>query len=103
LRGLQEAILAQDPAIAPVPVRPRRWGNLPAPSTSFIDREEELARVVGLFGEQRLVTLVGPPGVGKTRLALELARSLESEVRDGVWLVELARAGGGARRRAPGR
>jgi DNA-binding SARP family transcriptional activator len=38
LRGVQEAILAQDPAIAPVPVAPRRRGNLPAASTSFIDR-----------------------------------------------------------------
>ena len=39
LRRLQEAILAHDPAIAPVPVAPRRRGNLPAPSTSFVDRE----------------------------------------------------------------
>ncbi len=94
LRGLQAAILAQDPAIAPVPVLPRRRGKLPAASTSFIDREQELAELVRLLGGHRLVTLVGPPGVGKSRLALEAARSVESEIRDGVWLVELARAGG---------
>ena len=40
------------------------------------------------------MTLTGPPGVGKSRLALEAVRSLESEVRDGGWLVDLARAGG---------
>ena len=80
---LQEAILAHDPAIAPVPVAPRRRGNLPAPSTSFVDREEERAQVLELLREHRLVTLTGPPGVGKSRLALEALRSLESEIRDG--------------------
>jgi predicted ATPase/DNA-binding SARP family transcriptional activator len=92
LRRLQEAILTHDAAIAPVPVA-RRRGNLPAPSTSFVDREQELARVVELLREHRLVTLAGPPGVGKSRLALEVARLLEGEARDGVWLVDLARAG----------
>ena len=92
LRRLQEAILAHDPAIAPVPVAPQRRGNLPAPSTSFIDREAELAQVVELLREHRLVTLTGPPGVGKSRLALEAARSVESELRDGAWHVDLARA-----------
>jgi predicted ATPase/DNA-binding SARP family transcriptional activator len=96
LRRLQEAILAHDPAIAPVPVAPRRRGNLPAPSTSFIDREAELAQVVELLREHRLVTLTGPPGVGKSRLALEAARSLESELRGGAWHVGLANAGSAA-------
>ena len=94
LRQLQEAILAHDPAIAPVPVAARRRGNLPSPTTSFVDRERELAEVVALLSEHRLVTLTGPPGVGKSRLALEVGRSLESDLRDGAWLVELARAGG---------
>jgi hypothetical protein len=80
LRRLQEAILAHDPAIAAVPVDPRRRGNLPAPSTSFVGREDELAYVSGLLREHRLVTLTGPPGVGKSRLAVETARSLEREV-----------------------
>jgi predicted ATPase/DNA-binding SARP family transcriptional activator len=96
LRRLQEAILVQDPAIAPVSGPPRRHGNLPASSTSFVGREHELAEVVDLLRAHRLVTLTGPPGVGKSRLALEAARALESDVADGVWLVDLARAGGAA-------
>ena len=47
LRRLQEAILAHDPAIAAVPVVRRRRGNLPAPSTSFVGREDELGQVAG--------------------------------------------------------
>ena len=96
LRRLQEAILAHDPAIAPVPLAPRQRGNVPAPSTSFIDREAELAQVTELLREHRLVTLTGPPGVGKSRLALEAARSLESEIRGGAWHVGLANAGSAA-------
>jgi len=91
LRWLQEAILAHEPAIAAVPVPPRRRGNLPTPTTSFVDREEDLSRVVALLGDHRLVTLTGPPGVGKSRLALEVAHSLESET-EGIWLVDLALA-----------
>ena len=96
LRRLQEAILAHDPAIAAVPVARRRRGNLPAPSTSFVGREDELGQVAGLLHEHRLVTLTGPPGVGKSRLAVETARSLEHEFPDGIWLVDFARAGGAA-------
>ena len=95
LRRLQEAILAHDPAIAAVPVVRRRRGNLPAPSTSFVGREEELGQVAGLLHAHRLVTLTGPPGVGKSRLAVETARTLEHEIPDGVWLVEFARGGAG--------
>jgi predicted ATPase/DNA-binding SARP family transcriptional activator len=96
LRRLQEAILAQDPAIAAVPVVRRRRGNLPAPSTSFVGREDELREVAALLHEHRLVTLTGPPGVGKSRLAVETARSLEDEFPDGIWLIDFARAGGAA-------
>jgi predicted ATPase/DNA-binding SARP family transcriptional activator len=96
LRRLQEAILAHDPAIAAVPVDRRRRGNLPAPSTSFLGREDELGEVATLLREHRLVTLTGPPGVGKSRLAVETARSLEREFPDGIWLVDFARAGGAA-------
>ena len=95
LRRLQEAILAHDPAIAPVPLAPRPRGNLPAPSTSFIDREAELAQVVELLREHRLVTLTGA-GRRQERLALEAARSLESELRGGAWHVGLANAGSAA-------
>jgi predicted ATPase/DNA-binding SARP family transcriptional activator len=94
LRRLQEAILAHDPSIAAVD-RGRR-GNLPASSTSFVGREDELAQVAAVLHEHRLVTLIGPPGVGKSRLALETARSLEHEYPDGIWLVDFARAAGDA-------
>ena len=96
LRRLQEAILAHDPAIAPVPVARQRRGNLPASSTSFIGREAELAQVAELLRAHRAVTLTGPPGVGKSRLALEAVRSAESELRDGAWHVDLARAASSA-------
>jgi predicted ATPase/DNA-binding SARP family transcriptional activator len=96
LRRLQEAILSHDPAIAAVPVGRRRRGNLPAPPTSFIGREDELAQVARLLHEHRLVTLAGPPGVGKSRLAIETARALEHDFSDGIWLVELARAAAAA-------
>ena len=49
--------------------------------------------MVDLLTEHRLVTLVGPPGVGKSRLALEAIRAFESEIAGGAWRVELARAG----------
>ena len=94
LRRLQEAILAHDAAIAAVPVDRRRRGNLPAPSTSLVGREDELGEVAALLHEHRLVTLTGPPGVGKSRLAVETARSLVQEFPDGIWLVDFARAGG---------
>ena len=94
LRRLQEAILEHDPAIAAVPVDRRRRGNLPAASTSFVGREDELGQVAGLLHEHRLVTLTGPPGVGKSRLAAEAARSLVQEFPDGIWLVDFARVGG---------
>ncbi|MGW4797436.1 BTAD domain-containing putative transcriptional regulator [Nonomuraea sp. NPDC004297] len=62
--------------------------NLPARLTSFVGRAEDVARVGGTLEEARLVTLVGPGGAGKTRLAVEVAAGLA--VPDGVWLVELA-------------
>jgi predicted ATPase/DNA-binding SARP family transcriptional activator len=93
LRRLQDAILAHDPAIAAVSAAGRRRGNLPAPSTSFVGREDELVQVATLLRRHRQVTLTGPPGVGKSRLALETARSLEDEFPDGIWLVDFARAG----------
>jgi predicted ATPase/DNA-binding SARP family transcriptional activator len=96
LRRLQEAILAHDPAIAPVPAAPPRRGNLPASSTSFVGREAELSKVVELVREHRLVTLTGPPGVGKSRLALEVARALARELRGGAWHVGLANAASAA-------
>jgi predicted ATPase/DNA-binding CsgD family transcriptional regulator len=68
----------------------RRLGNLPAEATSFIGRRRELAEVRTRLGEARLVSLVGPGGVGKTRLAVRAATALGRGFPDGAWLVELA-------------
>lgn len=64
--------------------------NLPLQLTSFVGRTEEQAKVEGLLRKQRLVTLTGAGGIGKTRLALEVSAGLQDAFRDGVWLVELA-------------
>ena len=64
-------------------------GFVPA-LTSFVGRAGELDEVAGLLGECRLVTVTGPGGVGKTRLAGEVARRVAGRFADGVWLVELA-------------
>jgi predicted ATPase/class 3 adenylate cyclase len=64
--------------------------NLPASLTSFVGRERDLVRLEGLVGQARLVTLTGPGGAGKTRLAVEAGARLVGRFRDGVWLAELA-------------
>ncbi len=65
-------------------------GNLPAELTSFIGRRHHVQEVKSALTTARLVTLVGPGGVGKTRLALRAATDLRRGIPDGVWLVELA-------------
>ena len=67
-----------------------RRDNLPSQLTPFVDRDRELAELLRIVQEQRLCSLVGPAGIGKTRLALQLAERLRRHFRDGVWLVELA-------------
>src|SRR4051812_41648356 len=106
LRRLEVAILAQDPALdlpdrreAPAQPLPhdqrqtpvtRASGNLHRPLTGCLGRGDELAALVRLLGSHRLVTLVGPGGVGKTRLALEVALSRDHRAVGGAWMVELA-------------
>jgi predicted ATPase/DNA-binding CsgD family transcriptional regulator len=68
----------------------RRPGNLPAEATSFIGRRRELADVRTKLTEARLVSLVGPGGVGKTRLAIRAATDLVRGLPGGAWLVELS-------------
>jgi predicted ATPase/DNA-binding SARP family transcriptional activator/DNA-binding CsgD family transcriptional regulator len=64
--------------------------NLPAPRTSFVGREREMAEAKRALSMTRLLTLTGAGGSGKTRLALEVARDLAGLYPDGVWFVELA-------------
>ena len=64
--------------------------NLPIQLTSFIGRERELADVQRLLASERLLTLTGVGGTGKTRLALQVAAERADQFGDGVWLVELA-------------
>jgi predicted ATPase/DNA-binding winged helix-turn-helix (wHTH) protein len=68
--------------------RPR--SNLPESTTSFIGRERELVEVKRLLPSTRLLTLVGVGGIGKTRLALQVAVEVIAAYRDGIWLVDLA-------------
>ena len=79
-------MLRQEVLAAPAPAR----HNLPAPLTSFLGREQDLAKLDRLLRETRLVTLTGTGGTGKTRLALETGARVAGWFPDGVWLAELA-------------
>jgi predicted ATPase len=67
-----------------------RIGNLPAEANAFVGRQLELAEMAGLLGTERLVTLTGPGGVGKSRLALRAAHAAKAGLPGGAWLVELS-------------
>jgi predicted ATPase/class 3 adenylate cyclase len=69
-----------------------RRTNLPLQVTSFVGRNEEMRQLRRLLSEHRLVTVTGVGGVGKTRLALEIAADAAADYDDGVWLCELAPA-----------
>ena len=64
--------------------------GLPAELTSFVGRDDQVREVAGLLGRHRLVTVTGPGGVGKTRLASRVARAVAGRFADGAWLAELA-------------
>ena len=83
IQGLQ----SQFPPPRTLDARPN---NLPLELTSFVGREEDLAKVKALLGRTRLVTLTGPGGTGKTRLALRVAADVLTEYRDGAFLVDLS-------------
>jgi len=100
LRRLELAILAQDPTLdAPATARPASvaWAEhrstIPESLTPLVGRSSELRDLTRLFDDCRLMTLVGPGGVGKTRLALEVARAQSGVLRYGACFVELAPLG----------
>jgi predicted ATPase/DNA-binding SARP family transcriptional activator len=90
LPDLEERILLQDGRLALEPPH-----VLPAPISSFIGRGYEVAEVAKLVEAHRLVTLTGPGGVGKTRLANEAARARLGHLAGGVWWVDLSMVGAG--------
>lgn len=111
LRTIEARVLSQDPELGVPPPTCNRatavgdspdltsrhyaerepaLGNLPRSIDRFVGRREELARLVELVGEHRLLTLWGPGGVGKTRLSVEVAERAAAQVRDGAWFVDLA-------------
>jgi predicted ATPase/DNA-binding SARP family transcriptional activator len=103
LRELQHAILIQAPELEPAnDVNSRLVGHkvarsedvfapgLPVQLTTFIGRDAEMAEVGALLADSRVVTLTGAGGVGKTRLALQVAAEVSAEFPAGAWLVDLA-------------
>ena len=99
LQRLEDEMLLQNPDLewlgqpvgAAPPVGPATTRhNLPAPRSSFVGRDEELRELEKLIATGAVVTVAGPGGSGKSRLALEVARRLVADYPGGVWLVELA-------------
>lgn len=91
LRALHAELLRDTEApVRSAPHPAGRPGNLRARLTSFVGREPELLALRADLADGRLVTLTGPGGAGKTRLALEAAEAVAEEWEDGVWLAELA-------------
>lgn len=92
LRELHSRILRQDPTLTSRAdtVEGVAHGNLPAATTQLIGRSEETRQIIGLLAENRLVTLTGVGGVGKTRLALHAAESVRTQFDRAVWWIDLS-------------
>ncbi|KAB2350251.1 AfsR/SARP family transcriptional regulator [Actinomadura rudentiformis] len=84
------------PSAEAVPTPPRFHGTLPGEPSSLVGREQDVTAVVAALRECRLLTLTGPGGVGKTRLALQAADHAAEHYPDGVWWCELAPVNDGA-------
>ncbi|MFF3552716.1 BTAD domain-containing putative transcriptional regulator [Streptomyces tsukubensis] len=122
LVALQQAVLRHDPDLGkpaarkavPHPKQPPEAqkpdapgisapaGNLPSPVAALVGRDGAVSELAELLAHSRLVTLTGPGGVGKTRLALEAGHTLRERFPDGVWLVELAGLPAGDAAAVPG-
>jgi predicted ATPase/DNA-binding SARP family transcriptional activator len=98
LRELERAVLRQDPALAAPEQPPAGEARLPVPPTPLVGRALEVATIAALLRrpEARLVTLTGPGGSGKTRLAIAAAAELARELPGGALFVDLATARDGA-------
>jgi non-specific serine/threonine protein kinase len=90
IREDEAAAVQRSPTAASLSMTSRPPGILPRPITSFVGGRRAVEELAALIGRHRLVTLVGTPGVGKTRLALEASRALAPEFADGAWFVDLA-------------
>ncbi len=87
LQRLQWRILRQDPQLELRP--PSADLHVPVPVSAFVGRIGQVGQVVGALASERLVTLHGPAGVGKSRLAVEVARAMGDRFPDGVWWIDL--------------
>jgi len=91
LQALERQVLVQDPSLDGTARGPAAStvvvGNLPALTSPLVGRDTDLREISGVLTEGRLVSVVGPAGVGKTRLAIEIAR--RHQVPGGAWLVRL--------------
>lgn len=90
LLELHQAVLRQDPSLNASPVLRRPRTNLPAAFSGLIGRDKAVSELLDRLQIDRLVTLTGTGGVGKTRLAQAVATAAVEDCEDGVWLVELA-------------
>ncbi|MFN0092439.1 MAG: ATP-binding protein [Acidimicrobiales bacterium] len=93
LRGLSEperVFQVAAPGLLSEPPEPTIGGNLPRPATTFVGRSADVEALQAELGRRRLVTLVGPGGMGKTRLAIETAHTMAGQLIDGVRFCELA-------------
>jgi predicted ATPase/DNA-binding SARP family transcriptional activator len=93
LFALDAAIISGDEAPRPEPGG-RTPGRLPRPASTMVGRDDELRRLGAALGAPGLITLAGPGGVGKTRLALEVAYAAAATLPGGVWFVDLAPVSG---------
>ena len=91
LRDLEERILFHDPSLGAAD-RHLTPHNLPELITSFVGREDEVDAIEASLTASRLVSIVGGPGYGKTRLAIEVAHGLIDRFPGGIWLAELGSA-----------